>query len=375
MAYTLTNTSGSRNYSVTDGRLDSADLDLVLIGRGYIGYGNTLNTNFLKLLENFSNTSAPPRPITGQLWYDSFTATLKVYNGSTFVSASSGNQTGITAVGTLTGLSVSGATSLASLSVSGTSALSVVTASTINAISISAGTIGNNGATLTGTISTAAQPNITSVGTLTDLYVSGTIYGSVNGGITVSSINNTPIGNATPSTGGFTSLSATGRITVNSTNNTTAIVNGGTNGTGNIGAYGQGFNTVFASATSATYADLAENYEADKKYEPGTIVEFGGEFEITEAKVNSTRVAGIISTNPAYLMNSEAEGNFILPVALAGRVPCKVIGPVAKGDMMVSAGDGYAVASSIPGVGTVVGKALENLIGGSGIIQVVVGRC
>ena len=74
-------------------------------------------------------------------------------------------------------------------------------------------------------------------------------------------------------------------------------------------------------------------------------------------------------------MNSEAKGNFILPVALTGRVPCKVIGPVFKGDMIVSAGDGYGIASSDPKVGTVIGKALANLAGGIGLIEVVVGRC
>jgi hypothetical protein len=133
--------------------------------------------------------------------------------------------------------------------------------------------------------------------------------------------------------------------------------------------------TITGTASSAKYADLAENYESDQNYEPGTVVEFGGEFEVTEAKTNSTRVAGIISSNPAYLMNSEAKGNFILPVALSGRVPCKVIGPAFKGDMMVSAGDGYAIASSTPAIGTVIGKSLENLAGGVGVIEVVVGRC
>jgi hypothetical protein len=91
-------------------------------------------------------------------------------------------------------------------------------------------------------------------------------------------------------------------------------------------------------------ADLAENYSADANYAPGTVVVFGGEKEITQStKSADVRVAGVISTNPAYLMNRDASG---LPVALRGRVPCQVVGPVAKGDGLVTSGTipGCAVA-------------------------------
>jgi hypothetical protein len=188
-----------------------------------------------------------------------------------------------------------------------------------------------------GTLQTAAQTNITSVGTLTSLGVSGA-------------------------------------ITVNSGNNVTALINGGTAGVGNIGASGQGFNTVFAKATSAQYADLAENYAADDDYEAGTVLEFGGEFEVTVASADTTAVAGIVSTNPAYLMNDSLDARYIAPIALQGRVPCKVKGPVRKGQMMVSSGDGYAKATSTPQFGSVIGKSLENFDGDTGIIEVVVGR-
>jgi hypothetical protein len=163
----------------------------------------------------------------------------------------------------------------------------------------------------------------------------------------------------------------TKRVTLDSGGNLFPAVNG----TQDLGSTSYRWNTVWGKASSATYADLAEMYEADKSYSPGTVVEFGGEFEITEAKLTSKRVAGVISTNPGYLMNSEAKGNFMLPVALQGRVPCKVIGPVYKGDMLVSAGDGHAIVSEDPKIGTVIGKALENMLGGSGVIEVVVGRC
>lgn len=127
-------------------------------------------------------------------------------------------------------------------------------------------------------------------------------------------------------------------------------------------------------ATSARYADLAEKYSTDADYEPGTVVVFGGEKEITQStSYMDKRLAGVISTNPAYLMNSDADG---LPVALQGRVPCKVVGKIEKGDMLVSSAiPGVAAATYTPQMGTVIGKALENYDSQEvGIIEVVVGR-
>ena len=128
------------------------------------------------------------------------------------------------------------------------------------------------------------------------------------------------------------------------------------------------------TASSAKFADLAEMYSGDRKYEPGTVVMFGGEFEVTLASSNTTRVAGVVSTDPAYLMNRDLHADFPVPVALQGRVPCKVMGKIKKGDMLVSAGRGYAKAAQSPAIGTVIGKALENFNGHTGVIEVVVGR-
>ena len=147
------------------------------------------------------------------------------------------------------------------------------------------------------------------------------------------------------------------------------------NGTANIGSPTNTFDTVFAKATSAQYADLAEMYEADNTIEPGTVVCFGGDKEITVCDVDMcARVAGVISTNPSYLMNSTIEGEHVAPVALTGRVPVRVVGTVRKGDMMVSAGNGAARAETNPVIGSVIGKALENFDGSEGVIEVVVGR-
>lgn len=146
------------------------------------------------------------------------------------------------------------------------------------------------------------------------------------------------------------------------------------NGTANIGSSTFQFNTVFAKATSAQYADLAENYAADQVYEPGTVVHFGGSEEITKCNEDMCqRVAGVVSTNPAYIMNSGQTG-IATAIALQGRVPTKVKGQVRKGDMMVSAGDGYARAESNPKIGSVIGKALADFDGLEGVIEVVVGR-
>ena len=118
---------------------------------------------------------------------------------------------------------------------------------------------------------------------------------------------------------------------------------------------------------------MAENYLADAEYEPGTVLAFGGSAEVTVASDESKRVAGIVSTHPAHLMNSHLAGEHVVALALIGRVPCKVRGSIKKGDMLVSAGDGYARPKQEPIMGTVIGKALESS-NGDNIIEVVVGR-
>ena len=179
-------------------------------------------------------------------------------------------------------------------------------------------------------------------------------------------------------TGGL--ISATGNVlgnvfTVNLGNTATAIINGGSNAVGNIGSSSKYFNQVFAQATTALYADLAEIYSADAEYPPGTVVSFGGDQEITKSTLaGDPRVAGVISDRPSYLMNAALQAQHRAAVALTGRVPTRVIGPVAKGDMMVSAGNGQAQASAAPAMGTVIGKALENFSNDSGTIEIVVGR-
>jgi len=178
-------------------------------------------------------------------------------------------------------------------------------------------------------------------------------------------------------TGAITGAAITGSSLTVSTGNVSAgnIVNTNANGVGNIGNATVYFNTVFGKATTAQYADLAEMYSADAAYMPGTVLDFGGNQEVTlSAAVSSNRVAGVVSTNPAHLMNSVLTGEYPVAVALTGRVPTSVTGTVSKGDMMVSGGNGVAVACARPEIGTVIGKALENFSGESGVIEIVVGR-
>jgi hypothetical protein len=147
------------------------------------------------------------------------------------------------------------------------------------------------------------------------------------------------------------------------------------NATSNIGSAGYYFNTAFVKATSAQYADLAEKYTADAAYAPGTILVFGGTAEVTvNAEDGDRKVAGVVSTNPSYIMNSGLEAEHVATVALTGRVPTLVVGPVCKGDLMVAAGLGRARAEADPRVGSVIGKALEDFDGAEGTIEVVVGR-
>ena len=154
-------------------------------------------------------------------------------------------------------------------------------------------------------------------------------------------------------------------ITAASTNTANQIVL--RDGSGNFAA-----GTVTALATSAQYADIAEMYSSDHPHEPGTVLEFGGAAEVKRSSQDaSPRVAGVVSTKPAHLMNNKQGG---VAVALVGRVPTHVVGPVRKGDMMVSTADGRARAEANPAMGTVIGKALEDFDDAQGTIEVVVGR-
>ena len=280
------------------------------------------------------------------------------------------------------------------------------------------GQVGNT--LVAGTVYTNAQPNITSTGTLASLSVSGNAnIGNIGTAGIVSATGNITapffIGNGSQLTGvivaaGSSIVNGNSNVTVDANNNVTIsaigtsnvviVSNTGANISGtlsvsgnisggnlilpNAGTITTGANTNTGTITgnwslstgsrlNATYADLAEYYEADAHYSPGTVLAFGGDKEVTIAEDGTNRVAGVVSTDPAYVMNMKCKGEHIVALALQGRVPTKVRGTINKGDMLVSGGDGYARPSSAPHMGTVIGKSLENFTG-EGIIEVAVGR-
>ena len=226
------------------------------------------------------------------------------------------------------------------------------TTSTTGALTVSGG-IGARGAFYLNSLNNAIAIGNSGTSGVGSIGASGAVFGAFWG--TTANFNNT--------------------VTVNSSNQSVAISNGGTSGTGDIGASGATFGTAWLKATSAQYADVAEKYTSDAKYEPGTVLHFGGDFEVTQCNEDMcTKIAGVVSTQPAYIMNGGLGGDFATEVALLGRVPCKVQGTISKGDMLVSAGNGRARAEASPVMGSVIGKALENFSAQEGVIEVVVGR-
>lgn len=302
MSYTIQLTNGNVFAVIADGTTVPASSYITLVGKNYAGYGQYLDDNFVRLLENGSNNTAPGNALVGQLWFDSGNSILKVNTSTGFKNISS------------------------------------VTSSTTAPSNPIAGDLWYD--------SVNQQLN---VWTGTTWLVVGPSSGSFM-------LTNTAL------TGNTTTTS--GSITVNTTNQATAIVNGGSNGLGNIGSSGATFNTIFAKSTAAQYADVAERFAADAEYAPGTIVELGGVAEITESMQElSDSVFGVISTSAAYLMNAGAGSDSTHPpVAMTGRVPVRVVGSVCKGDRLVSAGNGLARTAQ-PGEATafnVIGRALDN---------------
>jgi hypothetical protein len=331
-------------------------------------------------------------------------------NGSAFISTSVANTAEITGnissgynVGlslTATGVTAGNygsATSIPTIVVDSKGRITSLTANAVSTtINLAGGTgTGNvqNGGTLTVSGSTGLTTSV--AGSTISLTNTGVTSATGSYGLTVSGST----GAVTFTNSGVTSLiagtdisvsSSTGNITVNATSTLNTVLSRGAtttttmtvgtilpsaNLTYNIGSTSAWFNTFYGVSSQAKYADLAERYTSDADYEAGTVVVFGGPAEITTTtQFGDVSVAGAISTDPAYLMNAMAEG---LPVALRGRVPVKVIGPVVKGDLLVTAGQnpGYAtsVGKSRDYPLAVFAKALEtNTAEGTKIIEAVI---
>jgi hypothetical protein len=253
----------------------------------------------------------------------------------------------------------------------------------VDGIDITGSTLANN----------VVTSSLTSLGTLNSLDVSSTGHITIGGPSLTTANMSITVDGVTPTITGNTgsikinivdSTQPGGKTNFEFINSTVSLVSGGVaapafipdsaNNT-NLGISTRKWNAVHANLYYGTAADLAENYVADADYPPGTVLEFGGEFEVTIAANATNKLAGVVTTNPAYLMNSECVGEFVAGIALQGRVPCKVQGKISKGDMLISAGNGVAqAAGNLLAIGTIIGKALENFDGASGVIEVAVGR-
>ena len=218
---------------------------------------------------------------------------------------------------------------------------------------------------------TALNASSLSTGTVPDARLPNTITSNITGDVT---------GDVTGNAGTVTVATRNSSSTVYHMVMTSDTSGDGTMEVDTDVTYNPSSNTlsadVFAGlATSARYADLAENYKADADYEPGTVVKLGGDAEITQTvSHNDTDVFGVISTTPAYLMNSDAEG---LPVAMTGRVPVKVIGKVRKGERLISSdvpGVAWALADEAYDPRAVIGRSLDNKDDGEeGTVEAVIG--
>jgi len=424
MPYIINKSNGIVITTVQDASLDQTT-DLTFVGKNYAGYGEVQNENFLKLLENFSNTSAPTKPIlgqlwyntqdkslnvcyaeasgttaakfkpmatsnsgstvpsdptTGDLWYDATNGQLKLWNGSSYI-----------VIGPITGSDIKAqwrgdfeydilAPDLPIYNIKAVigadnEVIAIVSSDTYDMPDYSEITDAPTYPAKTSTF-TRIKKGITLAGAdpatgstrkeVTGLNTSSYFWGTAAESLT--SLYSATAGSSSGISAQTTSSNQYFNVPFINTGSSVAYYDDGIK-------YNPATNILATIASSALYADLAERYEADAVYEEGTILVIGGEKEVTVTTIFAdTRVAGIVSKNPAYMMNSEAGSDETHPyIALKGRVPCKVQGYIKKGDLIVtSSTPGYGVAASSVFGGAVIGKALGTQSEGFGIIEVLV---
>jgi hypothetical protein len=423
MSYTINLTDGALFATIADGTINTSS-SMTLVGKNYAGYGNFLDTNFIHLLENGSNTTAPGAPLTGQLWWDSGNSLMKVYTGTTFKTISSATASSTAPTNNVTGdlwydtvnqqLNVwtgsafllvgpqftagQGTTgAIAATITDNTSVTHTVIELYVNddivgivskdatftpAVAISGFTTVRPGitlATLIGSQVPLFQGTATNAQTLNSLSSSQFMRTDANTSTsgTLSVLNNT--GLAVGSSSNFRVSVAVNDVTIRnqtSGGNLYFGVNVAGNTTPTLTMFGAN-GAISGNQINANYADVAERFEADEVMLPGTVVELGGSAEITQVNTDlSENVFGVISTRAAYLMNSSAGSDATHPpVAMTGRVPVNVIGSVLKGDRLVSAGNGQARAAQA-GEATafnVIGRALKDKLDtGLGTVEAIV---
>ena len=391
MAYTIVKSDGTVLTTIADGTINTTSTSLGLPGRNFAGYGQTVDTNFVHQVENFAANTPPANPLRGQLWYDLNNSLLKVCpsdnqtNANAWVTLATSSGTSVTTFGTVSvtgNLTANNITSvnaivgdtitvrLATVTANATIANAAITTGNIGTLNTQLITTGSNstGGTITGTWTSNGAANSFVIGS-GNIYVSniGNVWGIKTDKYMYA--NGDPISFAGTYNNGnvfdyltgsnaivqFSGNIAPGRVT------TQVITAGANTTTGNITG---NWSLTTGSRLNATYADLAERFEADAYYDAGTVVEMGGEKEITAVQYElSEDVFGVVSATAAYLMNAGAgDDTTHPPVAVGGRVKVKVTGKVKKGQRLVSAGNGIARAAKA-GEATsfnVIGRALEN---------------
>jgi len=385
MAYTIVKSDGTVLTTIADGTINTTSTSLGLPGRNYAGYGQSLDTNFVHAMENFADSTPPANPLRGQLWYNTNTSTLCVCPADGTVTASSwitlaqSGGSGTTTFGSVTvtgnlqanniqAVNNSNADSITTrlLTVTANASIATANVTTGNIITLNTANITTGAAATTGSMVGTWTLTGGSGGTSNAFIVTGGVINAVNGIKT----NNYYYANGDPfnPTGTYNNANVFDYLTgSNSVAQFTGNIAPTKITTSNIAGGGTIFGvwTLGSGARlNATYADLAERFEADSPYDAGTVVELGGDAEITAVVHElSEDVFGVVSNTAAYLMNAGAGDDATHPaVAVGGRVQVKVTGKVCKGDRLVSAGNGIA-RSATAGEATsfnVIGRALAN---------------
>jgi hypothetical protein len=340
MAYNILKSDGTPliQSGLADGIVDNTT-SLNLIGRNTTNFGISQNDNFLWLLENFANSTPPSRPIVGQVWFDKSVDKLKlnVYDGTVWKSAPSLQYSNTATNQTLGDFWYD----------TGANQLSIKTESGYLAIGPA------NNAASAGKLSQAVTINGVSFDGSTSITITASTTGELSRGqyLTGDNFNG--------------SNSTSWAVDVGNVSNADPSKVVARDSIGDIW-----YNTGHGESTTARYADLAEKYLADKDYEPGTVMMIGGPAEVTQSGF-AARAIGVVSTNPAYMMNSELQGGTY--IALKGRVPVKVYGPISKGDDLVAHNFGHAISINVDGDPTkVFAVALEDFNDTEGVIEALI---
>jgi len=347
MPYSIDRYSGTTPVVVEDGTINST-FDIKLIGKNYAGYGEVQNENFLHLLESFSGDNAPPRPVSGQIWFDSDASKLKFYDGARFRSTGGAEIGGDEPTGLTVGdfwfdtdnnqLYVKKATT-------GYVLIGPQSAGGLGTTQMRSRSVKDNLGALHAIIEAIVDDETMYIISADAFTLDNAInpilgFGDIKKGLTLTGTGSTGVTSTDHRFWGTSSnaLQTDSLLVQGSYRLATTLATINTvaarNSSGDIYA-----NVFQGTATSAQFADLAEKYLADAEYAPGTVMVVGGDKEVTASSWGK-RAIGAVSTNPAYMMNSELEGGTY--VALKGRVPVRVIGSVKKGDNLIAANDGCA---------------------------------